>query len=297
MTNRVFSAIKGTGGVIADTYRLGGRTWRAAPLLIAIAVVPEFLQHIVEIRLGMFESLAQFRALSMDPSRWLFGYAKVAGTVIAMLTIARFWATGSVRATFRMPPRDLGRLVLAVALTIVVSLPFDWLAKQPLPGAAIFLVKTISFLLQAGLTLFVAAALFGDRSLTLKTAFTERWPTALVMTVALVFAFVPAQFLHMADHKLALGRPAAIVWALMIWDALVVGMLVSLVGSALWVAYRSGATWRGWAPVDAVEPAEMPPVDAEKPVAAESEPGPVPGPVKVQKSAAERRAAARRRSR
>lgn len=259
MTNRLISAVKGTGGVIADTYRLGGRTLLAAPLLVAIAVVPEFVQHVVEIRLGMFESLQNFRDLANDPTRWLFGYAKVAGMVVAMLAIARFWAVGSVRKTFLIPPRDLARLALAIALTVVASLPFDWLAKQELPTAATFAVRFASFLIQAGLTLYVAAALFGDRSLTLGTAFTERWPTALVLTVAALCAFVPAQFLHMANHKLALGQPAAIVWALMAWDALVVGLLASLVGSALWVGYRSGATWRGWGPKAEVdEPAAAP---------------------------------------
>lgn len=34
---------------------------------------------------------------------------------------------------------------------------------------------------------------------------------------------------------------------LMAFDALVVGLMAALIGSALLVAYRSGAIWRGWA--------------------------------------------------
>lgn len=279
MTNQVISAITGTGRVIGESYKLGFRAWAVAPAIVAIAVVPEFVQHIAEIRLGMFESVQRFSELAQHPTRWLFGYAKVAGMVIAMLAIARFWAVGSVRKTFLIPPADLGRLVFAVALTFVASLPFDWVVKQNVAPVVRHAARLVSFLLQSGLTLYVVAALFGDRSLTLKTAFTERWPSALVLAVAVMVAFLPGQLLHMLNHKLALGQPAAIVWALMAWDALVVGMIATLVGSALWAAYRSGATWQGWssefapvpAPVADAVPVIAPPV-IEKPTVAAAKP-------------------------
>ena len=252
MANRVLSdglsAIRGTARVVGETFRLGIRAWKVAPAIVAIAMVPEFIQHVVEIRLGMFSSLDHFAALANSSTRWMFGYAKVAGMVIAILAIARFWSVGSVRKTFTMPPADLLRLVIAVGLTWLVSLPFDWLVARDVNAAVTFVTRVASILLQAGLTLYVAAALFGDRSLTLKTAFTERWPTAVVLTIAAFCAFVPLQVVHMFDHRLALGRPTGIVWLLMIWDTLVVGMIASTLGSAIWASYRSGATWRGWAP-------------------------------------------------
>lgn len=265
MTNQAVSAVTGTGRVIGETYRLGFRAWLVAPAIVAIAVIPEFVQHIAEIRLGMFESLQRFASMANHPTRWMFGYAKVAGLVIATLAIARFWAVGSIRQTFLIPPRDLVRLALAVVLTIVASAVFEWLAARSPIGMVQYAVKLMSLLLQAGLTVYVAGALFGDRSLTLRTAFTERWPTALVLTVAGLCAFLPAQLLHMLNHKLALGQPAAIVWALMVWDALVVGLIAALLGSALWAAYRSGATWRGWAPGFAGEPEAPPKSEAEAP--------------------------------
>lgn len=248
MANRLVSAVKGTGRVLAETFRLGGRAWIAAPAIVAIAVVPEFAQHVAEIKLGMFDSAARFTALGNHPTRWVFGYAKVAGMIVALLAIARFWAVGSVRKTFLIPLADLLRLVLAIALTVVASLPFDWVTKQDIPTVATYAARFVSFLIQAGLSLYVAAALFGDRSLTLKTAFTERWPTALLLAFAALCAFLPLQLLHMLNHKLALGRSDAIVWVLMIWDSLVVGLIATTVGSALWASYRSGASWRGWGP-------------------------------------------------
>lgn len=278
MANQVISAIKGVARVIGETYKLGFRAWWAAPLIVAIVVVPEFIQHIVEIKLGMFQSMQQFQDLSQNPTRWLFGYVKVAGTVIGMLAIARFWAVGTVRKTFLIPPPDLARLVLAIVLTWAASLPFDWLATRHLPALVITAVRVISTLVQAGLAVFVAAALFGDRAVTLRTAFTDRWPTALVLALAVIVAFVPAQLLHMLDHKLAIGKPATVVWALMAWDALVVGLIATLTGSALWAAYHSGATWQGWAPGFMPEPAGDDAEPAAEPVAETAPPAPVVAP-------------------
>lgn len=278
MANQVISAIKGTARVIGETYKLGFRAWWLAPLIVAIVVIPEFIQHVVEIKLGMFESLQRFHALSQNPTRWLFGYLKVAGTVIGILAIARFWAVGSVRKTFLIAPADLARLVLAIALIWAVSRSFEWLAARHLPAAVIIVVRVVSALIQAGLTVFVAAALFGDRSVTLRTAFTDRWPTALVLALAVIVAFLPAQILHMFNHRLAIGRPPTAVWALMTWDALVVGLIATLTGSALWAAYRSGATWQGWAPGFMPEPAAEDAEPMAEPVAEASPPAPVAAP-------------------
>lgn len=254
MTNQLISAIKGTGRVIAETYRLGFKAWVAAPLILAIAVIPELIQHVVEIRLGMFDSMERFQTLAQNPDRWLFGYFKVAGLIIAMLAIARFWSVGSVRKTFTMSRVDLGRLVVAVALTVLAAFLFDWLSARHLPSFVSGTLRIASLLVQAGLSLFVAAALFGDRSVTLRSVFTERWPTIALLALMVLLAFMPAQLLHMLNHKLAIGRSAGVVWLLMIWDSLVVGMIASLLGAALWAAYRSGATWRGWGPDFMPEP-------------------------------------------
>lgn len=239
-------AARRIGGAIVATYRGGGRAMVAAPLLVAIAVVPEAVQHVVEIRLGMFGSREAFRTLADDPIRWTFGYAKVAGFVLAILLLARFVALGSVRAALRVGPMTLMRLLLAMALTFVAALPFEWLQARATAPAVDVSLGVLSALIQAGLTLYVVGALLDDRALTLRAAFTERWPTALVLMLLVALAFVPAQALHMANHRLALGRPDAVIWAVMAFDALLVGLLAALLGAALAVGYRTGLTWRGW---------------------------------------------------
>jgi hypothetical protein len=49
------AGLRDVGRAAYETYRLGGTMVLAAPLLLLIAVLPEFLQHAAEIHIGMFE--------------------------------------------------------------------------------------------------------------------------------------------------------------------------------------------------------------------------------------------------
>lgn len=233
------------GGDIADIYRRGGQGLRTAPWLAAIAIVPEAVQHVVEIRLGMFESLAAFRALGGAAIRWDIGYVKIAGTVIAMLALARFQAFGSARRALLPPVAILLRVLGLVASTVAVSVVCNWLGGRA-GGVGMIAFGIVSFVLQSGLLLLLVAALVEDRTMAWRAAFTTHLPSALVLTLYLVIAFAPAQLLHMANHRLALGQGAPVVWGLMAFDAVWVGLLASLAGAALFVGSRVRLTWRGW---------------------------------------------------
>ena len=244
--SKLWSALRGTGRTAADTYRMGARTALVAPGLLALIVLPEFAQHVAEIRLGMFESREAFRSLANDSTRWAFGYVKVAGFVIAILAVARFWALGSVRRALLIRPGNLLRLAIAIGLTILAELSFNWLKEMSGSSLLDGLLTAVSTLIQAGLLVYLVSALLDERDVSLRTAFTERYPTALFLLVIAALAFIPAQVLHSVNHLLALGRPDAIVWALMVFDSLVVGLMAALVGTALYLANRAAPTWRGW---------------------------------------------------
>lgn len=243
---RLVDAVRSIGRALFETYRHGGRMLVASPLLLASAVVPEFLQHIAEIHLGMFASIDRFHALANDPLRWGFGYAKVTGFVVAILATARFWSVGSMRRTLMVPPLTILRVVAGLAIGFALAWPVDWLGKQNLPVAINLPLQIVSAVIQAGFMIYIVGALVEDRSVTPRRAMTTLLPAAIVLTFLTIAAFAPAQALHMATHKLALGQPLPIVWALMTFDALWVGLLAGLVGSALFVGVRTGLTWHGW---------------------------------------------------
>lgn len=246
-------AIGGVGRAIWESYRRGGKAITLVPALLAIAAIPEFAQHVAEIHLGMFASSDAFHAHGNDPLRWAFGYAKVAGFLIAILMTARYWAVGSIKQALLIRPMTLLRLVAAIAVSGILAWPFSWLGQQGVPMAVNLPFQAVSLIIQAGITIYMIGALLEDRSISPRRAFTSLLPASLIVTLLLVVTFAPAQGLHLANHKLAMGRPTAIVWALMTFDALWIGFFAGLVGSALFVGYRTGLSWRGWT----VHPAEL----------------------------------------
>lgn len=251
------SALREVARAVIETYRHGGRMVVVAPLILGIAVLPELMQHVAEIHLGMFESAERFRALANDPLRWGFGYVKLAGFMIAMLAVARFWSVRSVPRTVLVPPATLLRVVAGLIIGFAVAWPFAWLGKQGLSPAINIPLQIVSAVIQGGFLIYVIGALVEDASVTPKRAMTSLLPSAIVLSVLVAVAFAPSQALHMANHKLALGQPLPIVWMLMLFDALWVGLFAALVGSAMSVGVRTGLTWRGWT----VHPSDLNPSD------------------------------------
>lgn len=255
---RARRALGGTLRRIVETYRLGGRTLLVAPLLVAFPVLPELAQHVVEIRLGMFDSTEAFRALANDPTRWAFGYAKVAGFLIAILAIARFWAVaGEWRRLLRLGWLPAGRVVLSIVLAQGSAWLFG-LAKGHGMAADTGL-SIVSLLLQIVLSVYLVGGLLGDREASLRWSMGQGWPRALFVTLLLALTIAPCQALHMANHKIAIGAPTAVVWGMMVWDGLFVGLFAALVGSAMVVGYPYGPTWRGWSASPADRPTRSSP--------------------------------------
>ncbi|WP_426266696.1 hypothetical protein [Sphingomonas sp. LHG3443-2] len=244
-SGKLTSAAVGTWSCLWTSAVLSLKAFRAAPFLLALVIVPEFAQHVAEISLGMFDSREAAMAVANHPLRWAFGFAKIAGLVAAMLLTARFWATGSVRAALRMPLPDLGRLLIALALLFGSGAALEWLGSASGVPLIKGVVTAITWLSQAMLMVMVAGALLGDRE-GWRSNLVARIPTALLMLLVAAALFVPLQLLHGANHSWAFGQPAAVVWGLMLFDSLVVGLLASAVGAALFVTYRAGPTRDGW---------------------------------------------------
>jgi hypothetical protein len=227
------------GRAVAEVYRKGFGLILAAPAVAAIAVVPEFAQHVAEIELGMFLSREAFVALSADPTRMAFGMVKVAGLILCMLAAARYWAfEGSLKRTFAMPLRDVGRTLFAIALNALVSLPQVLIEKAGLPTALEYPIVAASWILSLLLLAYVVGAVVGDRDMTIARSLKRGWRFLPLLILLGAIAYLPPFALHMGAHWLAIGASEPIVWLVMALDALVVGVLATLVGSALYVAYR-----------------------------------------------------------
>ena len=233
--------LRRAGQALAKLYPMGLSLLWKAPLVLALVIVPEFIQHIVEIRIGMFDSLETFRARQFDDTRMAVGYVKIAGLVLAMIASARFWATREQGiAWYSLTGIDWRRFGLGFLLFMLLPTTPALFGSQLGKSNAETIGIVISLLLMPALFLMLAG-LFGDRTTSHRAMWRRSWPWAVLMALLLVLAFVPAQWLHGMNHDWALGANAVVVWALMIFDSLLVGLLAGLTGTALYLGYAAFA--------------------------------------------------------
>ncbi|MEQ1497292.1 MAG: hypothetical protein ABL914_01410 [Novosphingobium sp.] len=199
-----------------------------APWIPLLVVVPEFIQHCVEINIGMFASRDAARALGADPQRLLFGYVKVAGLVAATLAAAGFWA------------RHQGGKVLwraaaiAVALNVAATGVMAGLEFAVPDWTSLDIALSIATL---PLLVLLVGALFGDRAMTLPQAYRSGWLIAVRLLVLVAAGWIPLSQLHRFNHLWAMGQAQPLVWGLMVFDALVVGLMACWVGTAVYRGY------------------------------------------------------------
>ena len=233
---------RSAGRAVALLYPRGVSMLLLAPGVLALVVVPEFAQHVVEIRLGMFESAEAARAIQNDPTRWGFGYVKIAGLVLAFLAAARFWWTREHGGHW-WEVRDLAWSRLALGALIIFgvgSLPE--LLEGTFDPKIVTIIGTVWMLLTLPGLFILLAGLFGDRTTPIALMWRQGWPWLLLTAVLLALAFVPASWLHAMNHRWAMGGGPLKLWALMIWDSLLVGLMAGLVGTALHLGYAAFST-------------------------------------------------------
>lgn len=222
---------------VAQYLTLSVSLFWVGPILVALVVVPEFAQHVAEIHLGMFDSVAAAKLAGNDPLRWAFGYAKIAGLVLTFIASARFWWC-RVHGGRWYDIRRLAwvRLVIGFVLFMAIGSIGELFAliadrKAPVAVSIVFSLLSLPFLF------VMLAGLFGDRATPMKALIAKSWPWLLLLALLLPLLFAPLSWLHGMNHRWAMGAPDAVVWALMIFDSLVVGLMASSVGAALFVTY------------------------------------------------------------
>ena len=235
------AGLKRAGQALARLYPMGVSMLWKAPLVLALVIVPEFFQHIVEIQLGMFDSRAAAIAASDAPLRMVFGFAKVAGLVLTFFAAARFWWAREHGGHW-WDVRNVvwGRLLAGIVIFFGIGMLPELLAgridetwRQWIGAAWGAALLPALFMLIAGL--------FGDRDTPIRDMWRRAWPWLLLTALLLVIGYAPAFWLHGMNHKWAIGASPALVWALMIFDSVTVGLLAGLTGTALYLGYAGFA--------------------------------------------------------
>ena len=216
------------GAVLRD----GLRIWWLAPVIPALVVVPEFVQHVIEIRIGMFDSLERAREAGDSAQRMIPGYFKVAGLILAIFAAVRFWgahANGARWTDWRAVRWKA--FFVAFAILVVTSVPI--FAAQAISEAAGAIANLVVGLAILPVYVLIVRALAHAPDATLGSVYRTGWAAALLMAALAILTWMPLQALHGLNHRWAIGASPALVWALMVFDSLVVGLLATYAGTAL----------------------------------------------------------------
>ncbi|GGA41852.1 hypothetical protein [Sphingomonas psychrolutea] len=220
----------------------------ACPLLALVPVFFEVVQHIVEVKIGMYQSIAMAKAVEHDPWRMGFGMIKVIALILPGYWIVRFLAWRDPRAAARPDARAVrlfagfAAFQIALAVLQLFVLPqIGWVLLATFVGG-----QVIGILIAAwGVAAALGNAAIGPRASVAIMARQIPW-TFVFSLVAMLPLMVP----HYAFAALAILGPKALLWTVLLIDSLLVGWLSAVLVAASYVAAeraagRAGVSLRG----------------------------------------------------
>lgn len=219
---------------LKQVYRESSRFVYTLPWLVAIPILAELIQHGIEYRSGMYDSLAMARATENDPARALFGYGKELTLFFMGYWVVRFLAFGHDPKRAMALPRRAGLLFVPVLLFEMgllflteagIKFALTRFAGQLL-GVAIFVAwLVLPVCLEIYLICWKTGAALGNGRLSIPTSFRLMhgnfwWSFGLTFLVC-----SPLMILHYALGLGAIARPAWLTGMLLLADGLFVGYL------------------------------------------------------------------------
>jgi hypothetical protein len=226
-------------GAYAGVYAGAWRYMLACPLLFAVPVAAEFVQHVIEIRIGMYDSIAAAQAVEANGLRLAWGVVKVLSLFLAGYWVARFLLLPGGAADARRFDPVAARLfawvlLFSLAVTLVSLLGGDAMHAAGLgaytmaAGAAFSLA---SFVLAILLAPWKVGAALGNAELGfVRSIRMVSWEVWWGIVISL-FAVLPPMLLHYAVAVVAIGNQPAAIWTLMAVDALLVGFLGAVIAA------------------------------------------------------------------
>lgn len=219
------------------TYRDSIALFVACPLLALIPVAFEIAQHAVEVRIGMYDSVAMAQAVEHHPLRMGFGVLKVASLLLAGYWVPRFLAWRDPRRAGRLDPPAVRLFAGFFAFQLAIALV--QLFVLPQTGAVLLVTflggQIVNVLVVAwGIAAPLGNAVIGPRRSVAIMAPQLLWGVAFSLA-----AMLPLMIPHYAFAALALLGPRWALWPVMLIDSLLVGWLTAvLVAAAYHVALR-----------------------------------------------------------
>lgn len=211
----------------------------ACPLLALVPVAFEMLQHLGEVHIGMYDSIAAAKATEHHPLRMALGMVKVVALIVPGYWIIRFFAWRDGAAASRVD----GRAVLLFAGVVAFHAALAALQLFVLPPTVGVLLagfavgQAIACLVPA----WTVAAALGNAAIG-PLASARIMARQLPFTFALLMlTMLPLMIPHYALGAAALFAGKALLWPILLVDALLVGWLCAVMVAGSYVAAARAA--------------------------------------------------------
>lgn len=238
---------------LAQTCRLTARHFLALPLILALPVLAEAAQHIVEFKLGMFASVDGIQPGKETNIRMVIGGLKVMAILFATIVMVRFFLhdrNSGKALQFSRPSRTavLISILFTSALVAIITFAGPMIvafAKKHLPFIPASVRRFLPMLALIAViypfqkkTFSIMAAILDDTSMSAaqSEAASRAWMRDSWLT--LLVAVAPAMVLHYFLNSRAVDASASIQLTLLTADCLVVGVMAVLIAAATFITYQ-----------------------------------------------------------
>lgn len=219
---------------IKQAYGDSARILTALPLLFALPVAAELVQHFIEYRAGMFASVEAMEATAADAGRMGFGQVKVLVLMLLPFWVARWhFFRGRRDRPILGDRRSIMLYVPVVLLGIAIGLVQQFggsLLSPYVPDARVlmaigFLFFAATVVLDVYLTAWKIGAALGNPRMTIPASFRVMHGNFWWSLGFFVVMFLPLMVVHYGLNGLAIGKPDGLLWTILAIDSLVVGYL------------------------------------------------------------------------
>lgn len=215
-----------------QAYRDGPRVLAGLPLLFGGIIAWEFAQHIMEYRIGFFDSRAAARAVSQDGGRMVLGWVKMILVYVGGFFAIRYLVLGRGGGVMRPSAAAMLRYLPYIVYSLIVFALIFYADRLVAADRVMTLRAVVGFAQMFVEPLLmpwvVAAATDGPVRTPLQSArIVGRWyPWAL----ALFFVGrLPINLLHQFLGTWPVGKHTPLLWPMLALDAVTVGLLIAII--------------------------------------------------------------------
>jgi hypothetical protein len=230
---------------LKDAYSGSWRFMLACPLLFALPVAVEGIQHGIEYMLGMYQGIEAAQAVEAHPARMVWGYLKASVLAICAYWVVRYLAMGSAEAG-RLDPKAVRLFAPVLIWHLLWGALLLWggglLTLAGIEGrTALWIGVSVffgNFVLETALAAWRTGAALGNERLTFTRSLKLVGPRLLQSVTFMLAAILPVMVAHYALGLGAIFAPAPLVIPMLVLDSVLVGYLGALIVAASFMVAR-----------------------------------------------------------